>query len=413
MDSHSQLLRRAFDAAVGAANPDLWLKPALETLEPPAGTVRVIALGKAAVPMAETFARTWRGPWSGLAVAPAGSTRTVDGFLVLEGAHPVPDGRSAAAGDAALAFARGGGPDDLLLVLMSGGASALACAPIPGVSLAQKAEATRRLLISGAGIGELNTVRRALSRLKGGGLARATGAGRVLTLAMSDVPGDRLADIGSGPGVPSPTGADEALAILRNLTPELAGDLVGPVEAWGAGLQPVVARVEGRVALPLDGGVRAVDALLAMAGWPVEQLGVIGGDVGEACERHLRRLADGRRRAVVSGGELSVAVPPGASGRGGRNQHFLLCLAASLAGRGDVWGLAADTDGIDGSSPAAGAWLDPGLLATLDADEARIALGAFDAHGFFAKRGRLVETGPTGVNVGDLRILLVDPAAVS
>ncbi|MBX7250009.1 MAG: DUF4147 domain-containing protein [Caulobacteraceae bacterium] len=411
MDANSRLLRHAFDAAIAAADPALWLAPALAQVEPRAGEVRVLALGKAAIPMAETFGRVWRGAWRGLAVAPPGAARPVAGFTVLEGAHPVPDARSLAAGEAALAFAREGRPEDLLLVLMSGGASALACAPIPGVDLALKAHVTRVLLASGAGIGELNSVRRALSRLKGGGLARAAGTGRVLTLAMSDVPGDRLADIGSGPGLPSPTGAPEAMAALGAHAPDLADSLAGPIEAWAASLGPIEARTEGRVALPLDGGVRAAAAALAIAGWPVEQLGVIGGDVGPACDRHLRRLADGRRRAVVSGGELAVAVPSGAVGRGGRNQHFLLCLVASLAGRGGLWGLAADTDGVDGSSDAAGAWFDPDLLGEAVAAEAQAALAGFDAHGFFHRRGRLVATGPTGVNVGDLRILLIDPSA--
>lgn len=409
MDAHSRLLRSAFDAAVAAADPRLWLAPEIRALSRPAGAVRVLALGKAAIPMAQAFAEAFEGDWSGLAIAPVGTARPVDGFMVIEGAHPVPDGRSQAAGEAALAFARTAGPGDLLLVLISGGASALACAPIPGVSLAAKAEVTRALLASGAAIGEVNAVRRALSRLKGGGLARATGAGRVVTLAVSDVPGDAIADIGSGPAMPSPTGPAEALAVLNARAPALAGALAEPILGWAEAAGPILARTEGRVVLPLDGGVRAAAAALAIKGWPVEQLGVLGGDADEACERHLRRLADGRRRAVISGGELSVAVPPEATGKGGRNQHFLLCLTAALAGRGDVWGLAADTDGIDGTSPAAGAWIDPALLAGLDADEARASLAAFDAHGFFERHGRLVETGPTGVNVGDLRILLVDP----
>lgn len=405
MDANGPLLRSVFEAAVAAADPRLWLTPEIRALRTPEGAVRALALGKAAVSMAEAFAAAYEGAWSGLAVAPAGGGRPVTGFTVVEAAHPVPDSRSLAAGEAVLAFAKAAGPDDILLVLISGGASALACAPIPGVSLAAKAEATRRLLASGAAIGEINAVRRALSRLKGGGLARATGAGRVLTLAMSDVPGDGLADIGSGPATPSPTGPAEALAVLRRHAPDLAEGLAGPIEAWAAGAGPVRARIEGRVGLALDGVVRASAAALAIQGWPVDQLGALTGDVAGAVDRHLRRLASGRRCAVVSGGELTVAVGD-AAGRGGRNQHFLLSLAVELAGRRDVWALAADTDGKDGSSNAAGAWVDPALLSVLDVAEAKAALAAFDAHGFFARHGRLIQTGPTGVNVGDLRVML-------
>lgn len=406
MDANSQLLRQAFDAAVEAARPQAWLAEPLRELGSSPGGLYVVALGKAAVPMAEVVARATTGGWKGLAVTPAGTARPVDGFTVLEASHPVPDGASLAAGEAALALAGQAGPQDTLLVLVSGGASALACAPIPGVTLAAKAEVTRRLLASDAAIGEINAVRRALSRLKGGGLARATGAGRVVTLAMSDVPGDGLADIGSGPGVPSPTGAAEAVAVLERFAPDLAAALTAPIADWSASLPPIRTRTEGRAAFPLDGGVRAAESTLALRGWPVEQLGVLTGDVPGAVERHRRRLGQGRR-ALVSGGELVVSVPREAPGRGGRNLHYLLTLAVELAGRTDVWALAADTDGIDGSSDAAGGWIDPELLRDLDVDAARTALAAFDAHGFLDQKRRLIRIGATGVNVGDLRVLLV------
>lgn len=398
---------QAFEAAVAAADPKLWLAPAIQALPKPKGAVRVIAMGKAAAGMAETFATAWEGPWTGLAVAPEGAARLVAGFTVMEGAHPVPDDRSGAAGKAALAFAAAAAPCDLLLVLMSGGASALACAPIPGVTLTAKAAVTDRLLASGASIGELNTVRRALSRLKGGGLARVTGAGQVVTLAMSDVPGDVLADIGSGPAVASPTSADEALALLERFAPDLVAGLAGPIELWAASLAPIRTPTEGRVAFPIDGAAQAAALTLAQGGWPVVPLGVLTGEVEASVETHLRHLRPGRR-AVVSGGELLVAVPPGARGRGGRNQHFLLSLATELVGRTDVWALAADTDGIDGSSDAAGGWIDPTLLRDLDLAAARTALAAHDAHGFLERHGRLVRIGTTGVNVGDLRIVLVE-----
>lgn len=405
MDAYGQLLRQAFDAAVAAAHPRNWLPPAIRGLERPAGAVRVLALGKSAIPMAEVFAATVDGPWSGLAVTPAGVARPVGGFDVLEAAHPVPDAASLAAGEAALCFAAGAGSDDLLLILISGGASALACAPIRGVSLEAKAEATARLLASGAGIGEVNTVRRALSRLKGGGVARARGEGRILTLAASDVPGDALADIGSGPGIISPTGVAEALNVLDRRAPDLVRTLAGPMHAWAASATPIAAGAEGRVVLSIDSAVRAAADFLAGAGWRVDNLGVLGGGVGAAATLHVDRMSAGR--VLVSGGELDVPVAARSPGRGGRNQHFLITLAARLARRDDIWALAADTDGLDGSSPAAGGWIDPEFLAHVTAAEAQAALSRFDAHGLLATKGRLIETGRTGVNVGDLRMVLV------
>lgn len=410
MDANSRLLRRAFDAALATANPKLWLAPHIRSLPRPTGAVRVLSLGKGAIAMAETFGAEFHGDWSGLAVTPAGTARPVTGFRVLEGAHPVPDERSVEAGEAVLDFAAGAAPDDLLLVLMSGGASSLVCAPIAGVSLEQKAEVNRRLLASGAGIDAINAVRRALSRTKGGGLLRATHAGMVLTLAASDVPSDRIWDIGSGPAVPSPSGAAEAMAELKKHAPDLVVGLATPLERHARDLQMPDRRWSGEVALGIEDGADAAVFRLRAAGIAAEHGGVSDCDVKSAVFTQLSDLEALGSGAIVSCGELSQAVPEGATGRGGRNQHFLLSLAVELAGRTDVWALAVDTDGIDGSSTAAGAWIDPGLLAALDPREAKAALAAFDAHGFFERHNRLIETGPTGANLGDLRILLVDPA---
>jgi glycerate 2-kinase len=411
MDANSRLLRQAFDAALAAANPNIWLAPHIRSLPRPTGAVRVLSLGKGAIAMAETFGAEFHGDWSGLAVTPAGTARPVAGFRVLESAHPVPDERSAAAGEAVLDFAASAAPDDLLLVLMSGGASSLVCAPIAGVSLQQKAEVNRRLLASGAGIEAINVVRRALSRTKGGGLLRATPAGMVVTLAASDVPSDRIWDIGSGPAVPSPSGVAEAMAELNNHAPDLAVGLAAPLERHARDLQMPERRWSGEVALGIEDGAGAAVSRLGAAGVAARHGGVRDCGVNSAVFTHRCELEALGSGAIVSCGELSQAVPEGATGRGGRNQHFLLSLAVELAGRTDIWALAADTDGIDGSSTAAGAWIDPGLLATLDQGEARAALAAFDAHGFFERHRRLIETGPTGVNLGDLRILIVDPAS--
>ena len=404
------LLRRALDAAIAAARPERWLAAELEGLVRPRGRTGVLALGKAAVPMARVVAEKLRGSWDGLAVTVAGESAPVPGFTVLEGAHPIPDARSLAAGEAALAFAAGTGPDDRLLVLISGGASAMACAPITGVTLETKAALTRVLLASGATIGEINTVRRAVSRLKGGGLARAA-RGTVLTLAVSDVPDDALHDIGSGPAVASPTGADEALDVLRRHAPALVRDLATPMRVHGANLGPAPVAT-AQVAFRPGDALAAVAALLQAEGWPADNRGQVAGEARDVAASHAG-LVGGGRQAILSGGELSVSLGEGPRGRGGRNQEYLLALAIALAGREDVWALAADTDGQDGSEPVAGAWIDPALLTCLDVVEARADLARHDAFGFFQRHGRVIETGPTGVNVGDLRLILVDPQALA
>lgn len=414
MPDQAELLREALAAAVAAGDPERWLAHEAAALGWTRGAVRVISLGKAAVPMARTFAKHFSGPFDGLAVAPAGQGASVPGFTVLEGAHPIPDATSLAAGEAVLTFARSCRPDDLVVVLVSGGASALACAPIPGVTLEAKAQMTRRLLASGASISEINLVRGACSRIKKGGLADAMVSANQRTWIQSDVPGDDPDDVGSGPMAPRADQREEAVALLRRYAPDLVDALSGPILAHppgGEGAAAGTANRDQRVLSSMRDAPDAAEAILRARGWPVSNLGLGEGDAAVEARR-WSGLADARdRRALVSGGELTVEVVGRAPGRGGRNLHFLLNLAGELAGRADIWALAADTDGVDGSSPAAGAWIDPDLLANLDRREVDAALAAFDAHDFFERRGKLIRTGPTGVNLGDLRILLVDPPA--
>jgi hydroxypyruvate reductase len=409
MDADSRLLLDAFQAALAAAAPARWLPRALAGLPRTGGRWRVLSLGKAAIPMAQAFAGCFEEPWTGLAVTPAGAGRAIEGFTVLEAAHPVPDERSLTAGEAVLAFAAQAAADETLLVLVSGGTSALVCAPIAGVSLPRKSAATRALLAAGIGIDEINVVRRALSRVKGGGVLRATGAARVFTIALSDVPSDSLADIGSGLSVEVDPQPEEAIAILEREAPQLAAELAGPIRAHARAVPPVRAQGRGQVGFGVSGGAEAAVSFLESMGRTVMRLGVATGDAVITAGIHGRQVESRLARAYVSCGELMVKVPDGAAGRGGRNQHYLLALASALAGQKRVWALAADTDGIDGGSPAAGARIDPTLLATLDLADVEASLANFDAHGFFARHGRLVETGPTGVNVGDLRIILVEP----
>ena len=223
---------------MAAAQPERWLADDLDRVAAPQGVLRVLAIGKAAGSMARVAAARLIARFDGLAIVPPDEQEPIPGFRVIAGSHPVPDAASVAAGEAALAFASETRPEDRLIVLVSGGASAMACAPIDGVALATKAALTRVLLASGADIAEINTVRRALSRLKGGGLARAS-RGSVLTLAMSDVPDDALYDIGSGPAVASPTDVEDALAVLRRRAATFRSALEAPLRAHAARLGPL------------------------------------------------------------------------------------------------------------------------------------------------------------------------------
>jgi glycerate-2-kinase len=364
--------------------------------EAPRGRTVALALGKAAAGMAEALEAAWEGALSGLAIAPHGTRASLRHMELLTAAHPVPDAASAAAAERLLALAASAGPDDLVLVLLSGGASSLACLPGEGLALADKQALTAALLRSGAEIAEINCVRRHLSRIKGGRIGLAAMPARLVTLAISDVAGDRPEDIGSGPTVADPSTIADARAVLARYGIE------APAAGWSES------------AKSLSGDYRIVAnnaAALAAAAAEAERLGYHPVLLGEAADeaRDIGRahaelaLRTGGRCALISGGELTVTVR--GSGRGGRNQEYALAAAAVLAGS-RVAGLAADTDGIDGNSDAAGSFFDG---ATATPPEAAQALAANDSGAFLARKGALFVTGPTGTNVSDLRILLTPP----
>jgi len=357
---------------------------------PPPGRTLVLALGKAAVPMAGSVEARWRGPLSGLAVTPHGSAGELRQVEVIQAAHPVPDAGSVAAAERLLALAAGAGGDDLVLVLLSGGASALACLPGTGLELAEKQRLTEALLRSGAPVDEINCVRRHLSRFKGGRLALAAPPARLVTLAISDVVGDCPEDIGSGPTAADPSSLEEAREILARHA------IRPPRNGWSE----TPKQVPGAWRL-VAGAANALEAAAAEArrlGYAVRLL-ECEGEAREVGREHAAlALRAGPGTALISGGELTVTVR--GPGRGGPNQEYALAAALALEGREGISGLAADTDGIDGVGGAAGAFFEGG------APGGEAALAANDSGTWFAARGGLFVTGPTGTNVSDLRIIL-------
>ncbi|HEX8626041.1 MAG TPA: DUF4147 domain-containing protein [Allosphingosinicella sp.] len=382
-------LERIWRAGLEACLPERVLPAHLP--DPPPGRTILLALGKAAIPMAAAVEARWRGPLSGLAVAPHGTPGSLDRIEVRHSDHPIPCSGSYIAAGRLLALASDAGEDDLVLVLLSGGASSLACLPGEGLGLQAKAELTEALLRSGATIREINCVRRHLSRFKGGRLALAAAPARVVTLAISDVLGDRPEDIGSGPTAADPTTLGQARAILER----------NSIEAPQRGWSETPERAPGSYRIV----ARGADALAAAAaeaerlGYSVRRL-ECEGEAREVGREHAAlALAAPRGAAFVSGGELTVTVQ--GEGIGGPNQEYALAAALALAGHPEICGLSADTDGIDGFSYAAGAFFEGG-----DPAGAEAALDDNDSTHWFARRGDLFVTRPTGTNVNDLRIIL-------
>lgn len=422
----SELLIGAFRAAVAAAEPATCL-PAFLPETRPAGRTLVIGAGKAAATMAVAVvahhADRGLGALNGAVVTRYGHGlrpgEFAPGIEILEAGHPVPDAASLAAGARIVAVARESRPGDLCIALWSGGASSLLVQPAPGLTLEDKQSITRRLLASGAAIAEINVVRRKLSSIKGGGLARQVGATDVLLLAISDVQGDGLADIGSGPLLPDPASRADARAILDRYgivpSPAVArvlADPPGPVEIpAGPGRAPGP-RVTARLVASSATAVAAAARAAAAGGWPVRVLPEAYGPSRDTARAHAAIVRDlrarGERAALVSGGETTVVVDR-VDGRGGRNGEYLLALAIELGADAGVHALAADTDGLDGTGDNAGALLTPDTLhrARAAGQDAAACLSAQRSHAFFAALGDLLVTGPTRTNVNDLRIVLV------
>ena len=422
-NSPQALLKHLFQTAVSAADPAACVPQHLP--QPPKGRTLVVGAGKAAAAMARAVEDNWPGGLSGLVVTRYGHGVPCERIEVVEAAHPVPDAAGQDAAARMLAVVQGLTSDDLVLVLISGGGSALLALPWEGVTLADKQQINRALLKSGAGIGEMNCVRKHLSAIKGGRLAVAAYPARVVTLVISDVPGDDPAVVASGPTLADPTTCEDALAILEKCRIDVPHN-VKAVLASGVSETPKpgdvrLAHCETRVIATARGA-------LAAAAEAARAAGVTPLILGDAIEGEAREVAKAMAGialscaqhgepacppcVLLSGGETTVTVK--GKGRGGRNAEFLLALALALDGHPGIHAIACDTDGIDGSEDNAGALLAPDTLgrAAAHAVDARARLADNDGYGFFSALDDLVVTGPTRTNVNDFRAVLVLPAAV-
>ncbi|SPJ15647.1 putative hydroxypyruvate reductase [Burkholderiales bacterium] len=413
-----EFLRQLFDVAIASAQPALCVPPHLPAA--PRGRTIVVGAGKAAAAMARAVEDHWPGPLSGLVVTRYGYQVPCSRIEVVEAAHPVPDASGLAAARRMLDMVHGRVADDLVLCLISGGGSALLPAPLTGMTLAHEQAVNRALLHSGATISEMNCVRRHLSAIKGGRLAAACHPARVVTLLISDVPGDDPVDIASGPTVADPSTCADALAILRRYRMDMPSEVLDVLQSGrGESVKPGDARLSTSELLMIATPQMALEAAAARA----RAAGIAAHIMSDAIEGEARDV--GRVLAAIalqvrnhgqpfappcvllSGGETTVTVT--GTGRGGRNVEFLLSLGISLYGARQVYALAGDTDGVDGAEEIAGAVLDPDSLERAWALglQPKDFLARNDAHGFFEAIGDSVITGPTRTNVNDFRAILI------
>ena len=425
-DNLRSFLAGLFRTAVSAAHPATCLPPVL----PPAPLSRLILLaaGKAAGSMAEAAEahyldqlRIAAERLTGVAVARHGYARHLRRVRMIEAGHPIPDAAGIEGADLALKLADSAAADDLVLVLMSGGASANWVAPADGISFADKQAVTRSLLRSGAAIGEINTVRKHLSRIKGGRLARHAYPAKLLTIAISDVPGDDPSAIGSGPTVPDPTTLADAQAIIAKYKIEAPESVTRALsdqnnESPKSG-DPIFAGSRFVLAARPADAIHAAETAVRAAGYDCISLGDrVEGEARDVAAAHARLAhelrAQGKRAVILSGGELTVTLR--GKGRGGPNQEYALALAIALAGLPAIAALAGDTDGTDGGSGAAtdpaGALVDGETVARAKAKglDPATFLADNDSSGFFAALGDLLVPGPTYTNVNDFRAIVVD-----
>lgn len=419
MNDPRAFLRRLFDAAIAAADPARCLPPHLP--KPGPGRTLVIGAGKAAARMAQVLEQHWSGPLQGLVITRYGHAVPTRHIEVVEAGHPLPDQAGERAARRILERVRGLSADDQVIALISGGGSALLALPAAGLTLAAKQTLSATLLRCGASIGEINTVRRHLSAIKGGRLAAACHPARVLTLMISDVPGDHPFDIASGPTQADPSTRADALAVLERYAIDAPAAVLAHLnDEASETLKPGDARLAGQQSRLIASPRQALQAAAQQARSEGVRAVILGDDLeGEArdlgqflaamarsCARHGEPFAP--PCVLLSGGETSVTVRH--PGRGGRNVECLLALGLALGGQPGVHALAGDTDGVDGSEEIAGAIWTPDTLTRAAALglNPRAELEGNNAHSFFAALGDSVITGPTLTNVNDFRAVFID-----
>ena len=421
MDSARAFLESLFRAAIAAAQPALCIPRHLP--EAPRGRLVVIGAGKASAEMARAVERNWPGQLEGLVVTRYGYAVPCERIEIVEAAHPVPDQAGVDAARRMLNMVAGLTADDTVLCLISGGGSSLLPLPLPGITLEDKQAVNRALLASGASIGEMNCVRRHLSGIKGGRLAAACHPAKVVTLLISDVPGDDPRDIASGPTVADESTCADALAIVERYGIALPPNVHEVLECGaGESVKPGDPRLQGHTVHIVATPQMALEAAARVA----EEAGIkpyILGDSIEGEARDVGKVMAGIALqaarhgqpfegpcVLLSGGETMVTLR--GKGRGGRNVEFLLAAAIALRGEPGVHGLAGDTDGVDGVEEIAGAYFSPETIARAFAQGIRplASLDRNDGHGFFQALGDSVVTGPTLTNVNDFRAILINPA---
>ena len=421
-----ETLYALYEAAFSTAHPKVCLAAHLPPV-PAGGKIIIIGAGKGTAAMAVATESHYIG--QNLAGSISGTVSTRHGFglptqiiKILEAGHPVPDANSIEGARLAIELAKTAGPNDLVLCLLSGGASALWSAPVEGVSFQAKQQLTKALLKSGAPISEMNCVRKHLSRIKGGKLAVASYPAKLLTVAISDVPGDHPDEIGSGPTVADRSTLADARNVLARWgitpSPEIAAALENPANETAKAGDPKLANSEYRIVAAPKASIEAAAKIARAKGYRVDFLGdSLEGEARDVAIFHAAMALDAKRRgekvAIMSGGELTVTIR--GNGSGGPNQEYCLALANALQGTPGICALAGDTDGIDGgggnADDPAGAFVFPDTLkraAALNQNAANF-LENNDSTGFFRPLGDLILCGPTQTNVNDFRVLLVDP----
>jgi glycerate 2-kinase len=412
MADERQTLKSLFDKAVEAAQAEHLIPGRLPPQ--PRGRTLVLGAGKAAAAMAHAVENNWSGELAGLVITPYGHAAQCNRIEVVEAAHPIPDETGCDAAHRILTMAAVLDEEDLAVCLLSGGGSALMPLPAEGLTLQDKQSITNGLLKCGANIVEINCVRRHLSAIKGGRLAAACSPARIATLAISDVPGNEVSSMASGPTVADTTTSAMALEILNRYKLAVPDNVMKHLQSAAAETlkpgDPAFDNASFEILVTSDDALQAAAALARELGIEAVVLGDLQGDAAELARDHAAMAKQAAPCVLISGGETTVQVR--GRGRGGRNSEYSLALALALDGHPGIYAIACDTDGIDGTEDNAGCLVTPDSLQRASANslDARDLLNKNDSYRFFSEIGDLVETGPTRTNVNDFRAILITSA---